>query len=99
MNSMTKTILFTTGLMFAVPLSMSYAQDRIYGSQLMTKQERVEHRNKMQSFKTQQEREQYRIEHHKKMQERAEQQGKTLPDMRPQGEGMKGQGGGMGKGR
>lgn len=59
------------------------AQDKetIYGSQLMTRQERADHRAKMRSFKTSEEREAYRVEHHKKMQERAKKQGKTLPDM------------------
>lgn len=59
------------------------AQDKetIYGSQLMTREERAEHRAKMRGFKTKEEREAYRVEHHKKMQERAKKQGKTLPDM------------------
>jgi uncharacterized membrane protein YgcG len=55
-------------------------QERIYGSELMTPQERVEHRIKMQEMKTEQEREKYRMEHHEMMQERAKAQGKTLPD-------------------
>jgi len=71
-------------------------QDQIYGSQLMTEQERIQHRNQMRSFKTEQEREAYRLEHHKRMQERAKVKGVTLPDepmMRPGGTG-----GGMGPG-
>lgn len=61
------------------------AQDKelIYGSQLMTREERAEHRAKMRSLKTREEREAFRIEHHKKMQERAAKMGKTLPDMPP----------------
>ena len=59
-------------------------QDRvqapIYGSQLMTERERQEHRTKMRSFKTEQERETYRLAQHKKMQERARAKGLTLPD-------------------
>ena len=43
-------------------------QDPIYGSQLMTLQERNEYRTKMRSLKTEQERETYRLEHHKQMQ-------------------------------
>lgn len=81
-------------------------QEEIYGSQLMTEQERIEHRTMMRSLKTQQERDAYRLEHHKLMQERAAGRGVTLPDMPPQtgvgagpggGAGM-GQGGGMGAG-
>lgn len=55
----------------------------IYGSQLMTRQERTEYRAKMRSLKTQEEREALRMEHHQKMQERAKSMGKTLPDMPP----------------
>lgn len=73
-------------------------QDQIYGSQLMTEQERLQHRNMMRSFKTNEEREAYRQEHHKKMQERAKEKGVQLPDEPlPQGS-MRGSGGGMGPG-
>jgi len=61
----------------------------IYGSQLMTPQERTEYRAKMRSLKTKEEREALRMEHHQQMQERAKARGKTLPDMPPaQGGGM-----------
>ena len=78
-------------------------RDQIYGSQLMTEQERIEHRNKLRSLKTQQEREAYQLEHHKRMQERAKEKGVTIPDepmMRPGGMGPGGMrpGGGMGPG-
>ncbi len=100
-------------LMMAVGLTQSSAQDKdqtrdqtqdrtrlqdpIYGSQLMTEQERLEHRNRMRSFQTQQEREAYQLEHHKRMQERAKAKGVKLPDEpmgRPGGMGP----GGMGPG-
>ena len=67
-------------------------QEQIYGSQLMTPQERAEHRAKMRAAKTQQERDAIRLEHHKKMQERAKEKGITLPDTPPP------RGGGMGPG-
>ena len=61
----------------------------IYGSQLMTREERAEYRAKMRSLKTKEERDALRMEHHQKMQERAKSMGKTLPDMPPaQGGGM-----------
>ena len=61
----------------------------IYGSQLMTREERTEYRAKMRSLKTKEEREALRMEHHQQMQERAKARGKTLPDMPPaQGSGM-----------
>ena len=73
-------------------------RDQIYGYELMTEQERTEHRNRMRSLKTDGEREQYRLEHHKRMQARAKERGVTLPDEpMPRGKGM-GPGGGMGPG-
>ena len=78
-------------------------RDQVYGSELMTRQERYEYQSKMRALKTEQEREAFRLEHHNKMQERAKAQGKTLPDMPPadRGPGMgpgMGPGGGMGPG-
>ena len=58
-----------------------FAQNEVYGWQLMTQQERQEYRNKMRSMTTAEERERYRMEHHKQMQERAKQKGVTLPDV------------------
>ena len=86
-------------------------QDRLrdqdmYGWQLMTLEERAEHRAMMRSLNTREEREAYRMEHHKRMQERAREKGVTLPDMpEPRGKGMMPRrddmgprGGGMGPG-
>lgn len=79
------------------------ADQPIYGSQMMTNQERMEHRTKMKAAKTTQEREQVRLEHHEQMQIRAKERGVTLPDTPPaQGAGMRqgmGPGGGVGGGR
>lgn len=56
-------------------------QDKmIYGWQLMTPQERKEHRAKMLSLKTEQERLAYQNEHHKLMQQRAKERGLSIPD-------------------
>lgn len=75
------------------------AKDQIYGSQLMTRQERMEHRAKLRAAKSAEEREQIRKEHHEQMQQRAKEKGVTLPDMpaMPAGGGM-GPKGGMGPG-
>lgn len=74
-------------------------QEQIYGSQLMTPQERADQRAKMRAAKTAEEREQIRKEHHKLMQERAKARGMTLPDEPPaMGGGMGPGGGGMGPG-
>jgi hypothetical protein len=63
--------------------------ERIYGSQLMTGQERAEHRSRMLSAASAEEREQIRREHHEKMRLRAEERGMALPDEPPaRGRGM-----------
>jgi hypothetical protein len=77
-----------------VPPAKEQAQDQeyIYGSQLMTEQERAEHRAKMRAAKTEAEREKIRLDHHKKMQARAKERGVTLPDEPPPRGGGKGKG-------
>ena len=91
----------SVGLLFISPVVQSETQ--VYGSQLMTQQERIEHRNTLRNLKTQTEREQYRIQHHKKMQERAKARGVNLPDVSQSGKGKQnkdGSGfGGGGRGR
>ena len=59
------------------------AQDRIFGSQLMTEKERNEYRDRMRLTKTEQERETIRAEHHERMVARARERGVTLPDDPP----------------
>lgn len=75
-------------------------QEQVYGSQLMTQQERNEYRTRMRAAKSVEEQEQIRSEHHERMKERAKAQNMTLPDMPPQGgSGMMMPGGkGMGPG-
>ena len=76
-------------------------QDQIYGSQLMTQQERSAYRAQMRNAKTAQEREQIRKEHHERMKVRAKEKGVTLPDEPPargMGRGTGPSGGGMGPG-
>lgn len=73
-------------------------QEQVYGSQLMTREERAEHQAKMRSLKTREEREVYRLEHHKQMQERALERGVELPDEPPTPGGGMGPGGGGGRG-
>ncbi len=96
-------------LQTSIPLA---AQERtqiqnreIYGSQLMTAQERNEYRARMRAAKTQEERERIRAENHERMQQRAKERGVTLPEVPPgRGPGMgagadREPGGGMGRGR
>ena len=66
----------------------------IYGWELMTVKERNEHREKMMSLKTEQERTAYLEEHHKLMQQRAKERGVEIPDA-PM---MRGPGAGFGAG-
>ena len=69
----------------------------IYGSQLMTQQERNEYSARMRAAKTAEERETLRAEHHNAMQARAKERGVTLPEQPPAGAGP-GKGTGMGPG-
>ena len=73
-------------------------QERIYGSQLMTEQERNEYRERMRSTKTEQEREKVRAEHHERMVARAKEKGVKIPDEPPLKGGGTGPGRGMGPG-
>ena len=80
-------------------------QEQVYGSQLMTQEERGAYRAKMRAAKTQEEREKVRAEHHEQMKARAKERGVTLPDAPPAmgggmgpGGGMSPEGGGMGPG-
>ena len=73
------------------------AQKQVYGSQLMTQQERIEYRSKMRAAKTAEERKQIRNEHHEQMKARAKERGMALPDA-PPASGMGAGGGGMGQG-
>jgi len=68
------------------------AKEQVYGNQMMTPQERAEHRTKMRAAKTAEEKAQVRSEEHARMKERAEQQGKVMPENPPA------RGGGMGPG-
>ena len=52
----------------------------IYGWQLMTPEERAEHRAKMRAAKTDAEREKIRKDHHDKMKARAKERGVSLPE-------------------
>lgn len=78
------------------------AREQVYGSQLMTRQERNAYRQRMHELKTQQERDQFRMEHHARMQERAKERGVSLlqePPVPGRGAGPRnGMGPGMGHG-
>ncbi len=74
-------------------------QSAIYGSQIMTQQERLEYQQRMRNAASATEQAQIRTEHHQQMQQRAQQMGKTLPDEPPAGGMGAGQGMGSGQGR
>lgn len=95
-------VMFLSGVLLFSP-TLAFAQDqaqeqnqqqkRVFGWDLMTPEERAQHRETMRNMKTEEEREAYRMEHHKRMMERAKQKGVELPPYKP---GM-GMGGGMGR--
>ena len=75
----------------AISLAQANTADLpVYGSQLMTEQERLEYREQMREAQTPEERKQLRSEHVERMQQRARDQAVTLPDDRPgAGAGMR----------
>ena len=85
------------------------ADPPIYGSQLMSPQERAEYRERIRKAETPEQAQQIRNEHHKRMRIIAKRQGVILPEeppargkgkgMGPGGMGKNGQGGGMGSGK
>ena len=94
---------FTTSILvllisFISNSALAQTPEQAYGWQLMTPQEQIEHRQKMQSLKTAEEREAFRLEHHKLMQERAKERGVTIPDQPLQQNRGMGKGQGMGAG-
>ena len=96
------TLTLSTG--FALAADQAPAQEKsstkkqvqVYGSQLMTQQERTEYRTKMRAAKNAEEQEQIRKEHHESMKERAKERGVTLSDDPPARGGGMGSGGRMG---
>lgn len=79
--------LVTAAVMTLATPSFADEVEPIYGSQLMTQQERQEHRQAMQSAKTAEEREMIRQQNHEKMRLRAQEKGVTLPDEAPMNRG------------
>ncbi len=55
-------------------------RQQVYGSQMMTPQERIEYRNKMRAAKSPDEQQQICEDHHAQMQDRARAKGMTLPE-------------------
>src|SRR5690554_2558630 len=55
-------------------------KEQVYGSQLMTQEERAKHQAKMKAAKTAEERQAIRKEHHQQMEARAKERGITLAE-------------------
>lgn len=102
-SALASALTLSTGLTFAADQEQiqdqdrlqTQQQDRIYGSQLMTQEERMEFRSRMRAATSAEEREQIRKEHHERMQVRAKERGVTLPDEPPAMKGHKMGPGGM----
>ena len=58
-------------------------QKQVYGRELMIEQERAEHHARMQTAKTDAEREQIRKQQHELMKQRAKERGLSIPDEPP----------------
>ena len=86
------------GPVFSADLVANTAQEQVYGSQWMTRQERIEYRARLSAASTDEEKARIRAEHHERMMERAKQRGVRLPDNTPAFGGGMGPGGGAGMG-
>ena len=84
--------LLSAGAAFSLVWGVTAMAQTYYGSQLMTPEERAEHRAIMRSLLPD-EREAYRAEHHEAMKKRAEAMGLSLPDQPPHYGGGRGPGG------
>jgi hypothetical protein len=83
----------------ALQLAQSIPEEPVYGSHMMTQQERDAHHARLRAAGTEQEREQIRREHHAQMQARAKEHGMSLPDEPPpRGTGGSRPGAGAGSG-
>ena len=101
LSFVTTGLILVSGSTFAVDTPA----EPVFGSQLMTEQERVEHRNAMRTARTDEERAKVRSTHHDQMVLRAQERGVTLPAVAPEqpprrgmGPGMNGGGQGVGQG-
>ncbi len=61
-------------------LAQSIPEEPVYGSQMMTEQERNEHRAQLRAAKSKEERDQMRRAHHDHMRHRAQERGVTIPE-------------------
>ncbi len=77
MNGLKTTRALGLALLFA--MGGAYAEEYIYGQELMTDQEIADYRETLQSLKTEEAREAYRMAHNERMEQRAEEKGIELP--------------------
>ena len=100
LNGKKSTMILGAAVLALVSIDVAFAQT-YYGSQLMTPQERAEHRAMMRSLSPN-EREAYRAQQHEAMKKRAESMGLSLPDQPPtygRQSSHRGPGYGYGRGR
>lgn len=90
MKALTVTLVSATlalGLLAGAGPATAQQDQPIYGSQMMTDEERQQHRDSMRNAESASERERLRRENHERMKARAAERGVTLPDDMP-GQGM-----------
>ena len=93
-------LMLATGVVMPLSVSaqpMGY-EAPVYGSELMTGEERERYRERLSNAQSAEDRERIRSEHHEQMQERARERGVTLPDTPPRGGPGMGNGGMPGAG-
>lgn len=99
MNTVKLITMLSVVFVLSLQMNSSFAEETVYGWEMMNVQERNQHMETIRNLKTDKEREQYRIEHHKRMQDRAKERGMKLPEMSPdQARDRMHDGSGMGSG-
>ena len=101
-TALSSVLLLVSGMSFSEDAERAQeniqTQQQMHGSQLMTEQERAEHRARMRAAQSDEERKQIRKEQHEKMKARAKELGVTIPDEPPAtGQGMGSGGGSQGR--
>jgi len=80
MNTYIRSLLLILTLGITLPAASVFAEEKVYGWQLMSVQERNEYRTKMQNMNTAEERKRFQMQHHEQMEKRAQLQRKSLPE-------------------
>ncbi len=87
-SNLVKALCLASLFVLPIPSTMAMEHEPIYGSQLMSQQEILFHRQEMRSAKTPEARQRLRAENHQRMRLRAREKGIELPETPPEERGQ-----------